>query len=59
MSRETARPQAFSARAVDHVFGASMMKLSLFFAVMDLLIVMAYPIVYIVQHLHKLKGEKR
>ena len=36
-----------------------MMKLSLFFAVMDLLIVMAYPIVYIVQHLRKLKGEKR
>lgn len=34
------------------------MKLYLFFAVIDLLILLAYPVVYIFQHVRKMMGVK-
>jgi hypothetical protein len=35
------------------------MKLTLFFAVIDLLILLAYPVVYIVHHVRKAAGMKK
>ena len=35
------------------------MKLYLLFAVIDLLILLAYPIVYVAHHVHKMMGMKK
>ncbi len=35
------------------------MKLTLFFAVIDLLILLAYPVVYIAHHVRKARGMKK
>jgi len=35
------------------------MKLTLFFVVIDLLVLLAYPVVYVLHHMRKLMGTKK